>query len=138
MGRIVQKAKLQNTIDVSNAESGYIQTDQIRALEVEFLVDTGAAMLCLPTDIIEQLGLKARRNREVITANGIVTRKIYDSVTIQVWDREAAMEVMELPLKTPPLLGYLPLQTLDLYPNPKKHILEGNPAYDGKMIIDLL
>ncbi len=27
---------------------------------------------------------------------------------------------------------------LDLYPNPKKRILEGNPQYGGKMVTDLL
>jgi hypothetical protein len=30
------------------------------------------------------------------------------------------------------------LETLDLYPKPKKRILEGNPQHGGKMITDLL
>lgn len=45
---------------------------------------------------------------------------------------------MVLPEGVPPLLGYLALETLDLYPNQNKQILEGNPKYDGKMIMDLL
>ena len=45
---------------------------------------------------------------------------------------------MEVPTGTPPLLGYLPLEALDLYANPKKRVLEGNPQYDGKMVTDLL
>jgi hypothetical protein len=45
---------------------------------------------------------------------------------------------MELPNDVPPLLGYLALEALDLYPNPHKQILEGNPKYDGKMVMDLL
>ena len=45
---------------------------------------------------------------------------------------------MEVPTGTPPLLGYLPLEALDLYPNPKKRVLEGNPQYDGRMVTDLL
>jgi hypothetical protein len=32
----------------------------------------------------------------------------------------------------------LPLEALDLYPNPKKRVLEGNPQYHGKMVTDLL
>jgi hypothetical protein len=27
---------------------------------------------------------------------------------------------------------------LDLYPNPTKRVLEGNPQFDGKMVTDLL
>jgi hypothetical protein len=53
-------------------------------------------------------------------------------------DREADLNVMELPSGTPPLLGYLPLEALDLYPNPNERKLEGNPKYDGKMMMDLL
>jgi hypothetical protein len=53
-------------------------------------------------------------------------------------DREGILEVMEAPDGVPPLLGYLALESLDLYPNPTKQILEGNPLYDGKMVMDLL
>ena len=137
MGKIIQKAKIQNTADLSAAKSGYIQMDQVREIEVECLVDTGAAMLCMPIDIIESLGLLEADKRRAITANGEVIRRIFYPVRIQVQDRHANVEVMELPVGIPPLLGYLPLESLDLYPNPKKQILEGNPQYDGKMIIDL-
>jgi len=45
---------------------------------------------------------------------------------------------MEVPTGTPPLLGYLPLEALDLYPNPKRRNLEGNPQYGGRMVTDVL
>ena len=63
---------------------------------------------------------------------------MYEPVRIRIRDREADLNVMEVPTGTPPLLGYLPLEALDLYPNPKKRVLEGNPQYDGKMVTDLL
>ena len=138
MGRILQKAKLQNSGDVMAVQEGYITADKIRSLEVEFLVDTGAAMLCLPIDIIESLGLKPQHTRQVVTANGRVSRRVFSPVRITILDRENDLNVMELPLDTPPLLGYLVLESLDLYPNPNKQILEGNPKYDGKMVMDLL
>ena len=138
MGKIIQKAKIQNTLDLGIAKTGQIPADQVREIEVELLVDTGAAMLCLPIDMIESLGLFERGKRRAITGNGEVIRRIFSPATVYVQDREADVNVMELPLGTPPLLGYLPLESLDLYPNPKKQILEGNPQYDGKMIIDLL
>jgi predicted aspartyl protease len=138
IGKILQKAQVTNAADLLAVEFGYAQLTQVRGTEVEFLVDTGAAMLCLPIDTIEGLGLKPQQERQVMTANGIAQRRVFSPVRLKVWDREANLDVMELPNGTPPLMGYLALETLDLYPNPKEQKLEGNPKYDGKMMIDCL
>ena len=139
MGKIMQGARLRNAGDIYRAESGDIPVDQIREINpLELLVDTGAAMLCLPVDVIECLGLRPLHQRNVITANGEVQRRVYSPARVNIMDREANLDVMELPLGTPPLLGYLPLEALDLYPNPQACKLEGNPKYDGKMVMDLL
>jgi predicted aspartyl protease len=120
------------------SRSGKLARSRVRSLEVEFFVDTGAAMLCLPPKEIEALGLRKLHERDVVTASGLVRRGVYEPVRIQVMDREADLNVMEVPTGTPPLLGYLPLEALDLYPNTKDRKLEGNPKYDGKMVMDLL
>lgn len=138
MGKIIQHATLQNTADISAIQAGYIDANQIRYLELDLLVDTGAAMLCLPTNIIEQLGLFKMHERAAITANGEVMAKVYSPVRLQIKDREADLNVMEVPIGTPPLMGYLPLEALDLYPNLQNQCLEGNPKYNGKMVMDLL
>lgn len=138
MGKIIQVAQLTNSIDVGAARAGLLPKSKIRQAQVELLVDTGAAMICLTPDVIEQLGLHKTHERDVITANGQVKRGIYEPVKIQIFDREADLNVMEVPTGTPPLLGFIPLGALDLYPNPKERKLEGNPKYDGKMVVDLL
>ncbi len=138
MGKIIQKARLENSADMAAALAGKIKPGKVRAADVELLVDTGAAMLCLTPNVIENLGLHKLHERDVITGNGIVKRSVYEPVRIRIRDREADLNVMEVPTGTPPLLGYLPLEALDLYPNPKKRVLEGNPQYDGKMVTDLL
>ena len=138
MGKIMQRAIIENAYDIGAAKEGYISEDKIRRMEVEFLVDTGAAMVCLPKSSILAMGLKPLHNRNVITATGRVERTIYSPVMLKIFDREANLDVMEVPDGVPPLLGYLALENLDLYPNPTKQILEGNPLYDGKMVMDLL
>ena len=138
MGQILQLATLQNTADISAVQAGYIYTNQIRRLKIKLLVDTGAAMLCLPEDIIKRLGLFKIHERTAITATGEVIVGIYSPVRLQIKDREADMNIMGLPIGIPALMGYLPLETLDLYPNPHKQILEGNPMYRGRMVMDLL
>ena len=138
MGRILQIVTLANAGDLSKWRDGILREDQVRQTEVQVLVGTGAAMLCLPPEFISKLGLRETGRRRAITANGQMDRGIYEPVRITVLDRNAILEVMELPAGIPPLLGYLPLEALDLYPNPQRQILEGNPQYDGKMVMDLL
>jgi len=138
MGKIIQQARLSNSAQMAAVRTGKLVRSRVRSLELEFLVDTGAAMLCLPPREIEALGLHKLHERDVVTANGVVKRGVYEPVLIQVMDREANLDVMEVPTGTPPLLGYLPLEALDLYPNTKARKLEGNPKYDGKMVMDLL
>ena len=134
----MQSATIRNAAQVLAAENGWFDKNLIVKSSVDFLVDTGAAMVCLPQRIIEALALKRSGERKAQTANGEVTRGIYSPISLKIFDREAIMEVMEVPDDTPPLLGYLALETLDLYPNPKLQILEGNPAREGKMVVDLL
>lgn len=138
MGKIIQRTRLLNSADAVASRSKTLPKANVREVEVDLLVDTGAAMLCLTPDLIKSLGLRKTHVREVITGNGLVKRAVYEPVLIQIFDREADMNVMEIPPGTPPLLGYLPLEALDLYPNPKERKLEGNPKYDGKMVMDLL
>jgi hypothetical protein len=52
MGRTVVTAKLTNVRDMGVADSGLDPSTHVRQIEVEFLVDTGAAMLCLPLAMI--------------------------------------------------------------------------------------
>ena len=138
MGRILQKVMLSNAADLAKLRDGTLSAEQVRQTEVQMLVDTGAAMLCLPPEFIAKLGIRETGRKRAVTANGQVDRGVYEPVRIEVLDRDAILEVMELPAGTPPLLGYLPLEALDLYPNPQRQILEGNPQYDGKMVVDLL
>jgi len=138
MGKIIQQATLQNTADVGAVQAGYLEASQIRSVNLELLVDTGAAMLCLPSNMIEQLGLFKTHERPAITANGEVVASVYSPVRLLIKERETDMNVMELPMGTPPLLGYLPLEALDLYPNLQRQTLEGNPKYGGRMVMDLL
>ncbi len=60
MGKIMQKAIIENAYDIGAVKEGYISEDKIRRMEVEFLVDTGAAMVCLPISSILAMGLKPR------------------------------------------------------------------------------
>ena len=138
MGRIVQRTTVINSGQQFAADNSLLDREKVKSIEVDFLVDTGASMICLPSSLIAVLELRQVKQKQAMTANGVVNRWTYSPVTIKIFDREADLNVMELPEGTTPLLGYLALEALDLYPNPHKQILEGNPATGGKMIVDLM
>lgn len=136
MGRIFQKASVVNAADILAVGMKLKSANEIRTAEIEFLVDTGAAMVCLPKPQIEHLGLLFEKAVTVRTANGIVERNSYSPVRVEMFDRHAIVEVLENDDLTPPLLGYIPLEIMDLQVNPKEQALLPNPAHNGKWLID--
>ena len=109
MGKILQKALLQNAITYGAVKEGYIDVSKIKEIEVEFLVDTGAAMVCLPPDIISKLKLYSVTEKNAKTAAGMIKRKIYSPVRINILGREANFDVMEVSSGAPPIIRLYPI-----------------------------
>ncbi len=138
MGKVTTKIKVENLADVFRAEAEEIQSDQIRSVELEALVDTGATLLCLPLSTINALGLRLLEMKEATTANGVVTRGIYRGAQLTIGDRNCIINVMEIPEGVPPLVGYIALENLDFIVDPINQTLIANPAHGGKQVFDLL
>jgi predicted aspartyl protease len=135
MGRIAVKIKVENAFDSGLAQRGQLAPEAVRSVELEALVDTGASLLCLPKSKIEALGLAQIGTRRVTTANGKVDREIYGDARLTVFNRICTVDVIALSEDTPPLLGYIPLENLDLVPDPTTETL--NPAHGEEIVLDL-
>jgi hypothetical protein len=57
MDRITAKINVENAVDFVLAQQGKLPPEEVRRVELEALVDTGASLLCLPKSQIEALGL---------------------------------------------------------------------------------
>jgi len=137
MGRTTAKLKIQNAYDVQKAAEGLLAASEVRATEVEGMVDTGATYVCISRSDIEKLGLPFHRNVEIRTANGRASRRTFKGAEIELNGRSFLMEVMENDEDTPALIGYLILEALDLVVDPKSQQVVANPAHDGKWVADL-
>jgi predicted aspartyl protease len=138
MGRVTAKIKVENMLDHLLFKRGDIPASAVRSTEIEdALVDTGATLLCLRQKEIAELGLSPLAMREAKTANGPVTRQLYEGARLTILDRACSIDVMEIPDDAPALIGYVPLENLDLQPDPKAQQLIPNPAHGGKLILDL-
>lgn len=138
MGKVLVKARIQNLNDLYEVSQGRLQPDQVRSIEVEdALVDTGATTLSMPLRLIEQLGLQKYRSRPVRTASGMAEFNVYGMVLLTVQDRDARVEVTELPEGSPVLIGQVPLELLDFVIDPKAQRLIGNPAHGGQQMMEI-
>ena len=137
MGRVTVSIKVENLADAMLAEQNRLASEEIRSAAIEALVDTGATLLCLPYKAIAELGLSLLGQREAKTANGVVTRGVYQGARLSILGRTCTVDVMELPEGTPALVGYIPLENLDLQPDPKQQCVIPNPEHGGKMVMDL-
>lgn len=137
MGRIVAKIKVENLADVLLVERGELSPQEIRHMEMEALVDTGATLLCLPAKAIEDLGLSPLGTRRATTATGVVERKVFRGAQLTILNRTCTVDVMELEDSVPALIGYIPWENLDIQPDPQKKTLIPNPEHGDKMVMDL-
>jgi predicted aspartyl protease len=118
MGKIIVTLSLTNWADTVLAERGFIPPAEVRACTVDnALVDTGATRLCLPADIIQQLGLKQTATVDAQTAVGPQTLRVYEGLKLTVEGREGRYDCVELPVGQTPLLGLIPLEDLGLDPD---------------------
>jgi predicted aspartyl protease len=132
MGKVTTKITVTNRIDQILAERGFITADQIRSINLEnVLVDTGATRLCLPEDIISDLGLVLQGEVDVKIAVGVQKVRIFRELSLSVEGREGTFNCIELPAGTDPLLGLIPLEDLGLEPDLKNQRLRLLPI-EGK------
>ena len=86
MGKVVVKAKMKNFVDEELARRGLLKQEEVREVEKEGLVGTGATMLTLPEELVDELG---------ITRAGFVTAgyadgtkkggKLVEELSLRLW-----------------------------------------------------
>ncbi len=137
MGRVVVPIVVENVDDRSRAARGEIPPEQVRRATVDALVDTGATFLCLPESLVRQLGLDFDRTRETRTFSGLVSLDVYGGARLAVQWRACRVEVMALPDGRQPLLGQIPLETLDWWVDTANQCLVGNPEHGGQWLAEV-
>ncbi|PZV13449.1 MAG: aspartyl protease [Leptolyngbya sp.] len=115
MGRILTTLTITNRADQVRAKDGTISPEQIRSVTLnDVLIDTGATTLCLPQDVVAQLGLELQKEVDVATAMGIGKARIFRDAVVSLCDREGTFECLELPGGRTALLGVIPLEALGI------------------------
>jgi clan AA aspartic protease len=115
VGKVWANVVIANRGDEVLAQRGFLPVSEVRRLSLDHvLVDTGATNLCLPSEIIEALGLPLLEEVAVETATGVATARLYQDATVTVEGRTRTFDCLELPGGKQPLLGVVPLQALGI------------------------
>ena len=139
MGKVMTKVKLMHPYDWLYRQWGKLRPEQVRSLEIEMLVDTGAAMAAIPEEIVEALELPLRNYKHPVRlADGTVRELAIVGVAFEILGREEQCSFLVLPWGTTPLLGQVPLEILDLVVTPSTGEVTTNPAHGGRWVLDLL
>ncbi|MBI5167219.1 MAG: aspartyl protease family protein [candidate division NC10 bacterium] len=127
MGKVIEKVKLTSLFDPT------------KSVEVEAVIDTGATMLVLPQNLVDELGLRKIRDAKVKYANNKVEPKwVYGAVTIELKGRLGIFEALAEEAGSQPLVGQIVLEALDLVVDPRTKTLIPNPMSPEMPMVEIL
>jgi clan AA aspartic protease len=127
MGKVVERVKISSLLEPTKTK------------EVEAVIDTGATMLVLPQNIVDELGLKKIRDARVRYANNKTELKpVYGVVTLEIKGRVGNFDVLVEVEESPPLVGQVVLEVLDLVIDPSTRTVLPNPRSPQMPMVEIL
>ena len=127
MGKVIEKIKITN------------YNNPTKSTEVEAVIDTGATMVVLPQNIVDELELKKIREVKVKYANNKTESKsIYGVATMEIKGRTANLDVLAEAEGSQPLIGQVLLELLDLVVDPRTRTLMPNPMSPEMPMVEIL
>jgi clan AA aspartic protease len=128
MGEVRVKVKLTNAVDETLVSRGLLNPKQLRVIETEALVDTGAVKMVLPMNIVQELGLRIRGRQIAQYADGREEEiGLTEALIIEIEGRETIEAALVTGNEV--LIGQTVLETLDLLVDCKNQCLIPNPKH---------
>ncbi len=127
-------------IKIRNWQNRFLPPDrQGEEISCEAIVDSGAAELALPVDLVERLKLEPLGNVRVYTADGGQhDYRVFGIAEVEIQGRLCHVRVIELPHGAEPLLGAVPLEETDWHVSPLEKKLVPNPRSPDRPLLPLL
>ena len=127
MGKVTERIRLTSLLD------------KAKSTEVEAIIDTGATLLVLPQEIVEELRLTKVRDVKVRYGNNAVeTKGVYGAVSVELKGRVGIFEALAEAPGSQPLIGQVVLESLDLIVDPRTRTLSANPESPDAPMVDIL
>lgn len=118
VGHIKVMAVFYNAVDYARWVQGELVEADVRRIEIESLVDTGATYPALPEDLIRKLGLTFLKEIDGEVAGGPAKLRLYGLAIVQIEDRIAGCPVIERSKGTTPVIGVVALEQMGFRVDP--------------------
>lgn len=130
MGLVHAEITLVNAGDEVLAKRSIIGSDEVKKMNVEMLVDSGAHMLGITETIQEQLDLPFIEKRKLILGDGSIKEfDVVGPVTVKFRNRTAGCNAVVLTGSTESILGAIPMEEMDVLIHPQRQELIVNPDH---------
>ena len=128
VGVFTTEIELSNEADEILVRRGYWELSGIRREVVSAVVDSGATMLVIPSDLAGRLGLDVVDRKFIGIADGSVLEcDVVGPVKIRFGDRTSIGSAISMPARANVLLGALQMEEMDLIIDPLGQRLIPNP-----------
>lgn len=128
MGRVYAEIELISLDDMALARRGHLLESEIKKMQVQFMVDSGADYLVINQHIKNQLDLNVIEMRTFSLADGSERElEIAGPVRVVFANRSTNCDAVVLPGDAEPLLGAIPMEAMDVVIHPKTQTLSVNP-----------
>ena len=128
MGLVYAKLLLISADDLALYRHGFMAEEQIKSIQVEALVDSGAYMMVINEHIKQQLGLIVIEERVAKLADESEQLvEVVGPIEIRFQNRRTVADALVLPGATEVLLGSVPMEDLDVVIDRKRQTLAVNP-----------
>ncbi len=136
MGEIKIDIELENAVDHELVKADHLEEGKVRRASIRAIVDTGALMLTLPKNVVDQLGIGVMRMAPFTLANGERSDlPIAGPLSVRIGDRQMFTSCVVVDTGAEALVGQIVLEELDLIPDPARRTVgPRHPSEDGPLL----
>jgi clan AA aspartic protease len=136
MGEVRVMVRLSNAADMALVRRNLMQPAEIRAVEADALVDTGAVTFVLPSLVVERLGLARPFKQVAEYADGRREEvDVTEPVFVELLGRHTVEEALVLGDEV--IVGQTILEKTDLYVDCRQKRLLPNPAHPDQPVLQV-
>ncbi len=134
MGEVRIRISLTNAVDYGNMRRGTVRAEDVRAEEIDAIVDTGAVSCVLPAHVAERLGLIPVFTTDAVYADGHRGEvDVSEPVLIEIMGRKVFEECLLLGDEV--LIGQTALEKTDLQVDCRSRTLRPNPKHPDRPVL---
>jgi clan AA aspartic protease len=136
MGELRVMVRLSNAADMALVRRNLMRPEEIRAVEADALVDTGAVTFVLPSLVVERLGLARPFKQVAEYADGRREEvDVTEPVFVELLGRHTVEEALVLGDEV--IVGQTILEKTDLYVDCRQKRLLPNPAHPDQSVLQV-